>query len=84
VGVGLRLGERVGWLRLEQEGLILPEDENHFGVIGVDDPLLGGALWDVLKARDAEFYNIYLKEHVARDGDTPLSVLHRIADELLE
>lgn len=84
IGIGLRLGERVGWLKLEQEGITLPEDENRFDVTGGDDPVLNGAMWDVFKVRDAEFYNIYFKEHVVRDPDTPLLVLHRIADELPE
>lgn len=82
VAIGLRLGERVGWLQLEEDGLILPEDANRLDVVGPDDPVLGGALWDDLEGRDASFYHTYFKGRIVRDPDTPLPVLHRVADEL--
>jgi hypothetical protein len=88
VAIGLRLGERVGWLRRELEGLPLPEAASTFDVLGPDDPILAAALWTDLRTalgdRDAGYYHIYLKERVARDPNTPLAALHRIADELVD
>jgi hypothetical protein len=88
VAIGVRLGERVGWLRRELDGVPLPEDASSFDVLGPDDPIVAAALWTdfrtALGDSYASYYQIYLKERVLHDPDTPLAALHRIADELVD
>lgn len=88
VAIGLRLGDRVGWLRQEVEGLPLPENGNSFDVLGPNDPVVEAPLWASLRVTlgdlNAAYYHIYFKERMLRDPDTPLDALHRIADELVD
>ena len=82
IAYGVRLGDRVGWLQLEEDGLNLAEGANHFDITRPDDPILSGELWDELQRQDATLYHTYFKGRIVRDSETPLAVLHRVADEL--
>jgi hypothetical protein len=84
VAYGLRLGDRIGWLQLQNEGIVLAEDSNHFDVVGPEDAILNAQLWDDLEGRDPDFYHYHFKGRIVRDFDTHLPVLHRMADELLD
>jgi hypothetical protein len=88
VAVGLRVGERIGWLQREEEGLPLPDDAYGFDFLGAGDPVLDGLFWTELRAaaepRDPGYYHVLFKRQVVRDPDTPLPALHRVADELVE
>jgi hypothetical protein len=88
MAVGLRIGQRIGWLRREEEGVLLPDDGYDFDILGAGDPVLDGLFWAELRAavegRDPGYYHVFFKERVVRDPDTPLPPLHRVADELVE
>lgn len=83
--IGMRLGERIGWLYRFDAGM-LPEDASVFDVRGSDDLVASQAfmqtLLEVSAPHDAAYYHIYFKERLVRDPDTPLSALRQFAEEL--
>lgn len=83
-GIGLRSGDRVGWLRMEDYGgQLAPARIRHFDFTPADPNAYSEEVLRELRAADHWTYHYAFLPALAADEDTPEAVLSRLSRELL-
>lgn len=82
VAFGLRYQTKIGWVRVEDYDQNDVSGLTYFDVDSADSHLFSSALWDDLNGADSWFYRHALLRAFAKDPDTPVGVLKRLAEGL--
>jgi len=82
---GLRVGSKIGWLKVYESGGLEPEAPDFYDVEANDPSLFDATLWDSMEKEklQSRFLWSHMMPVIARDEDTPLPALYNLAWRLV-